>query len=67
MKWKNEDPAMIGQKRRIKRFAWIPVFEVQNPSKENGETYTVWLEEYYEIEMFLLAGYWTHFKNELSV
>jgi len=67
MRWKNKDLPVWNQMRRVKRFAWIPVFNVQNPFKETVETYTIWLETYHEIQKFNIKNNWEHHKNELFI
>ena len=47
MKWKSHQ---LGDRRRISRFAWLPV-TVIDPRTHKDE-YTVWLEFYDSIEMY---------------
>ena len=60
MKWKSHQ---LGDRRRISRFAWLPV-TVIDPRTDKDE-YTVWLESYDSIEMYSQYYGWKPQRKEL--
>lgn len=54
----------ISQKRNISKFAWLPV-KVEQPY--TGKKFIIWLDKYYESQIYLEAsGYWFTKKRWIS-
>ncbi len=52
MRWKNKPIPKTGDTRRLVKFAWIPT-SVKKSTLYSEDTYTVWLEKYYQEQIYV--------------